>query len=154
MPALWMWLLRQLGRHLTAYDLVTFHHRGANYPDALLLDDLLRRYLLRIERTPELFVGDAHRLRRFRTGVDPVCEFEPVCGRVVSPVAVDRRPPRGGQGGDHPRAFGGCSGCALGSPARGPAADTAEPMVRTVRPVAGSQIRAVPSSPAETGALG
>ena len=35
-------LLRQLSRHLTAYDLVTFHHRGANYPDALLLDDILR----------------------------------------------------------------------------------------------------------------
>lgn len=34
-------LLLQLGRHLTAYDLVTFHHRGANYPDALLLDALL-----------------------------------------------------------------------------------------------------------------
>src|SRR5262245_18408218 len=31
------WLLRQLGRHLTAFDLVRFHHRGANYPDALLL---------------------------------------------------------------------------------------------------------------------
>src|SRR5205807_1507834 len=31
-------LLCQLGRHLTAYDLITFHHRGANYPDALLLD--------------------------------------------------------------------------------------------------------------------
>ena len=34
-------LLRQLSRHLTAYDLITFHHRGANYPDALLLDDIL-----------------------------------------------------------------------------------------------------------------
>src|SRR5262245_6094537 len=26
------WLVRKLSRHLTAYDLVTFHHRGANYP--------------------------------------------------------------------------------------------------------------------------
>ncbi len=33
-------LARQLGRHLTAYDLIAFHHRGANYPDALLLGEL------------------------------------------------------------------------------------------------------------------
>jgi hypothetical protein len=38
------YLLRHLGRHLTAYDLVHFHHRGANYPDLLLLDAILRRY--------------------------------------------------------------------------------------------------------------
>jgi hypothetical protein len=60
------YLLRQLGRHLTAYDLVTFHHRGANYPDILLLDAALRRYLTLIERQPGLFRG-AHprgRLRR------------------------------------------------------------------------------------------
>jgi hypothetical protein len=38
-------LLNQLNRHLTAYDLVTFHHRGANYPDALLLDALLKTYV-------------------------------------------------------------------------------------------------------------
>jgi hypothetical protein len=48
-------LLRQLGRHLTAYDLVVFHHRGANYPDALFLDAVLKAYLERIERRPELF---------------------------------------------------------------------------------------------------
>ncbi len=48
-------LLRQLGRHLTAYDLVVFHHRGANYPDALFLDAVLKGYLERIERRPELF---------------------------------------------------------------------------------------------------
>ncbi len=39
------WLLRQIGRHLTAYDLVTFHHRGANYPDALVLDAALKAFL-------------------------------------------------------------------------------------------------------------
>jgi hypothetical protein len=50
------WLLRQLGRHLTAYDLVTFHHRGANYPDALVLDAVLKAYLARIEREPKLFL--------------------------------------------------------------------------------------------------
>src|SRR5262249_39737043 len=66
------YFLRQTARHLTAYDLVTFHHRGANYPDALLLDTVLRAYLKRIEHSPALFlvqsgVDDAskrHRLRR------------------------------------------------------------------------------------------
>jgi hypothetical protein len=47
-------LLRQVGRHLTAYDLVTFHHRGANYPDALLLDAVLKRYLTLCEAEPTL----------------------------------------------------------------------------------------------------
>jgi hypothetical protein len=63
-------LLRQLGRHLTAYDLVTFHHRGANYPDALLLDAVLGAYLEATERCPELFAatqgdreGDSRRKR-------------------------------------------------------------------------------------------
>jgi len=59
-------LLRQLGRHLTAYDLVTFHHRGANYPDILLLDTALKEYLALIERRPALFDAAAAggRLRR------------------------------------------------------------------------------------------
>lgn len=35
--------LRQLAWHLTAYDLRRFHNQGANYPDALFLDDLLSR---------------------------------------------------------------------------------------------------------------
>jgi hypothetical protein len=48
-------LIRQLAWHLTAYDLVTFHHRGANYPDALLLDTALKSLLVRVERTPVLF---------------------------------------------------------------------------------------------------
>ncbi|MCS6851889.1 MAG: hypothetical protein NZ700_12060 [Gemmataceae bacterium] len=51
------WLLRQLGRHLTAYDLTTFHHRGANYPDALLLDAALKAYLGWVERRPDWFLG-------------------------------------------------------------------------------------------------
>ena len=54
-------LLRQNGRHLTAYDLTTFHHRGANYPDALLLDEVLKEYLSHIEARPDLFQD---RLRR------------------------------------------------------------------------------------------
>jgi hypothetical protein len=49
------WLLRQLGRHLNAYDLTIFHHRGANYPDALLLDAALKRYLVLAESVPSLF---------------------------------------------------------------------------------------------------
>jgi hypothetical protein len=39
---------------LTAYDLETFHHRGANYPDALLLDAVLGRYLTLVEGRAEL----------------------------------------------------------------------------------------------------
>jgi hypothetical protein len=57
-------LLRQLGRHLTAYDLVTFHHAGANYPDALLLDAALQPYLRLIENHPELFTADSAARRR------------------------------------------------------------------------------------------
>jgi hypothetical protein len=63
-------LLRQNGRHLTAYDLVTFHHRGANYPDALLLDAVLKAYLARINRHPNAFLplseDDEHGARRKR----------------------------------------------------------------------------------------
>jgi hypothetical protein len=66
-------LLRRIGRHLTAFDLVTFHHRGANYPDALLLDAALRALLHLGERHSDVFLpqeGDseqtahAKRLRR------------------------------------------------------------------------------------------
>jgi hypothetical protein len=60
-------LLRQLGRHLTAYDLVAFHHRGANYPDALLLDAVLKDYLARASAGPDLFLdaaGDGEEARR------------------------------------------------------------------------------------------
>jgi hypothetical protein len=53
------WLLRHLGRHLTAYDLVTFHHRGANYPDALLLDAVLKHGLALAEQAPCLFLDEA-----------------------------------------------------------------------------------------------
>jgi hypothetical protein len=52
------YLLRQLGRHLTAYDLVTFHHQGANYPDALLLDAALREYVGLAEHFPQFFLAD------------------------------------------------------------------------------------------------
>ena len=52
-------LLRHLARHLTAYDLETFHNFGANYPDALSLDLLLRAYLGLVEQYPGLFTDDA-----------------------------------------------------------------------------------------------
>ncbi|HLN27975.1 MAG TPA: hypothetical protein VK395_09530 [Gemmataceae bacterium] len=54
------YFLRQTARHLTAYDLVTFHHQGANYPDALMLDSLLRAYLQFIESEPVLFHSEPH----------------------------------------------------------------------------------------------
>lgn len=50
-------LLIQATRHLTAYDLVTFHHRGANYPDALLLDLVLKAYLALLGRHASLFLA-------------------------------------------------------------------------------------------------
>ncbi|MSQ94339.1 MAG: hypothetical protein EXR98_07260 [Gemmataceae bacterium] len=57
-------LLRQLARHLTAYDLVTFHHRGANYPDALLLDLALKYYLHAFEAAPDRLLGAEEKPRR------------------------------------------------------------------------------------------
>src|SRR5205085_766792 len=62
-------LLCQLARHLTAYDLVTFHHRGANYPDALLLDALLHDYLRSIETMPAAFAGNDARTIHRRTAL-------------------------------------------------------------------------------------
>jgi hypothetical protein len=61
-------LLRQIGRHLTAYDLITFHHGGANYPDALLLEAVLPTYIsyTKPARASTLFTGADRegRLRR------------------------------------------------------------------------------------------
>ena len=62
------YLLRQLGRHLTAYDLVLFHYRGANYPDALFLDALLRRFLDVAAASPDL-LADRMRRRALRQGL-------------------------------------------------------------------------------------
>ena len=63
------YLLRHIGRHLTAYDLLIFHHRGANYPDALLLDAVLAEYRTLLERRPDVFFdaardGDSERRRK------------------------------------------------------------------------------------------
>jgi hypothetical protein len=49
-------LVRQTVYHLTAYDLITFHHQGANYPDALLLDALLREVLRLANAHPHLIL--------------------------------------------------------------------------------------------------
>ncbi len=69
-------LLRQLGRHLTSFDLIRFHHRGANYPDALLLDEVLARVIEIAEASPALFlaahsdnVSDLSRKRLRRRGI-------------------------------------------------------------------------------------
>jgi hypothetical protein len=49
------YLLRLQWRHLNAYDLITFHHRGTNYPDALLVDEVLREVLAIAGDKPQLF---------------------------------------------------------------------------------------------------
>ena len=50
-------MLRHLARHLNAFDLIKFHNRGANYPDALMLDALLRAVI-------PLLRGDEDRMLR------------------------------------------------------------------------------------------
>jgi hypothetical protein len=66
------YMLRHLVRHLTAFDLVKFHNRGANYPDALMLDTLLKAYLNLIDLQPESFEESEHdghaqtRIKRLR----------------------------------------------------------------------------------------
>lgn len=59
-------MLIQLGRHLTAFDVRQFHHRGADYPDLLLLDALLAQFLGLCEEHAELFVGEIKPARRRR----------------------------------------------------------------------------------------
>jgi hypothetical protein len=60
------YMLRQLCRHLTAFDLKLFHNFGANYPDALFLDRLLQAYLQLAECHGDLLFAPerAGRLRR------------------------------------------------------------------------------------------
>jgi hypothetical protein len=71
----WNWdsLLLQLCRHMTAYDLVTFHHRGANYPDALLLNAALRRFVCFITSFPFLYDKDNAESRRLRRPLRQAC---------------------------------------------------------------------------------
>lgn len=86
-------LLRQLARHLTAYDLVKFHHRGANYPDALLLDEVLKDYLRIIEGCPELFAGDSPAEQRRRGALRQGCLLR----RVYEGLAVPDVPTSPGE---------------------------------------------------------
>ncbi|MBM4068783.1 MAG: hypothetical protein FJ271_07540 [Planctomycetes bacterium] len=76
-------LLRQLGRHLTAYDLSTYHHRGANYPDALLLDACLKRLLHLCETHGDLFSAEGglpqKRRRALRDGWRLRAHYEGHC---------------------------------------------------------------------------
>jgi hypothetical protein len=59
------YMLRHLCRHLTAFDLTLFHNFGANYPDALFLDVLLRAYLNLLTANPGLCLeAEGTRLRR------------------------------------------------------------------------------------------
>ena len=51
------YMLRHLCRHLTAFDLKLFHNFGANYPDALFLDGLLKAYLRLVDSHPLLWIG-------------------------------------------------------------------------------------------------
>jgi hypothetical protein len=77
-------LVRQTCRHLTAYDLVTFHHRGANYPDALFLDSVLRDYIDLACRHPAMMTADDRfgrsRRRALRQGwlMRRLCEGLPI----------------------------------------------------------------------------
>jgi hypothetical protein len=58
------WLIRLQWRHLNAYDLFLFHHRGANYPDALLVEDVLHELLLLADQESVCFSGPQAKLRR------------------------------------------------------------------------------------------
>jgi hypothetical protein len=66
-------LLRQITRHLTAYDLILFHYRGANFPDALLLDALLCRLFDRADIRPDLFHDPSRAGRQRRRALRMGC---------------------------------------------------------------------------------
>jgi hypothetical protein len=84
-------LLRQSARHLTAYDLIRFHHSGANYPDALLLDAVLREYLRNLDKHPDRWTGDSRQARMRRRALRQgwllrrLCEGLPVPNHPTSP---------------------------------------------------------------------
>lgn len=58
------WMLLQLARHLTAFDLRTFHNYGADYPDLLLLDALLGWLTSWLDRQPDCLMDAAASRRR------------------------------------------------------------------------------------------
>ena len=57
-------MLVQLCRHLTAFDLTLFHNYGANYPDALFLDGLLKTCLHSSKLIPDCSATIAMTTRR------------------------------------------------------------------------------------------
>ena len=65
------YLLRNLCRHLTAFDLTLFHNFGANYPDALFLDSLLKTYLRLLAEHPQPALAPSGRL--LRRGLRQAC---------------------------------------------------------------------------------
>jgi hypothetical protein len=62
-------LLRQNARHLTSFDLVRFHHRGANYPDALLLEEVFAEVSRLADAHPQFFLGDGPTMRLRRRAI-------------------------------------------------------------------------------------
>ena len=87
--------LRHVSRHLTAYDLVQFHHQGANYPDALLLDAVLHEYLLHLERRPDLFAASDEDREPLRSGesadVGVLCVKAGCCGGATKAMRCPMR---------------------------------------------------------------
>ncbi len=65
------YMLRHLCRHLTAFDLVVFHSFGANYPDALFLDALLKAFLKLLPRHGATALGTTGRI--LRRGLRQAC---------------------------------------------------------------------------------
>jgi hypothetical protein len=89
-------MLRHLVRHLTAFDLVRFHNMGANYPDALVLDALLKTYLDLIEHHADRFLsfdsdgtGQTIGSLEGSTGGTPVAPEHGSCGTPVAPGNED-----------------------------------------------------------------
>jgi len=54
------WMMRHVCRHLTSFDLRLFHSFGANYPDALFLEALLRAFVEIGEQYPLQLVMQPH----------------------------------------------------------------------------------------------
>jgi hypothetical protein len=67
------YMLRHLCRHLTAFDLTVFHNFGANYPDALFLDALLRACLQLASRHDDLLLNPDPSGRRRRRALRQAC---------------------------------------------------------------------------------
>jgi hypothetical protein len=87
-------MLRQLCRHLTAFDLTLFHNLGANYPDALFLDALLKAFLRLVDQQSKLMLagdGDsdfaARQKKRRRRALRQACLLRRQCEGLRVPDA-------------------------------------------------------------------